>query len=269
MEFKIRKRGVEDLGKFDPEAIKIARQFTKQIYDEFGTFLKTVVLFGSTARHKSEGDVDVLVVIDDVSMELGAEVAETYRIIIEKIIHKTSKRLHITTLKLTSFWEYVRNGDPVGINIIRDGIALLDTGMFDPLKALLMQGRIRPTSESVWTYFMKAPSSLKNSQWHLLRAVSDLYWAVMDSAHAALMSMGEIPPSPEHIADLMKEKFISKKLITSEYVNIVKNFYKIMKNIDHGELKNISGLKYDKYYKDASKFVDKMRIIVDKNNLEK
>ena len=119
MQFAIQKRGV-DLGTFDAEALQIARRFAKKIYDEFGTFLKAVVLFGSSARKKSKNDIDVLVIVDDISMVLGAEVAETYRIIVEKIMLDVSKRLHVTTLKMTSFWEYIRTGDPVGVNILRD-----------------------------------------------------------------------------------------------------------------------------------------------------
>ncbi len=267
MEFKIHKRENKDLGKYDTEALHIARRFAKKLYAEFGTFLKAVVLFGSSARQNSDNDVDVLVVVDDVTLVMGAEVAETYRIIIEKIIVSVSKRLHVTTLKLTSFWEYVRAGDPIGINILRDGIALMDTGIFDPLKLLLMEGRIRPTSESVWTYFMKAPNSLHNSQWHILKAVGDLYWAVTDSAHSALMSTGAVPPSPKHIPDLLNDTLVSKKLISVEYPKIAKEFYDIMKKIDHREIQTISGADYDRYYKKAVKFVNEMQKIVDKYKL--
>jgi len=264
MEFKIKKKGARDLGKYDPAAMKIAREFTKRLYDELGTFLKTVVLFGSSAREKSKGDIDVLVVIDDVSMEMNAEIAETYRIIVEKIISDVSTKLHITTLKLTSFWEYVRAGDPVGINILRDGIAMLDTGMFDPLKQMLKEGRIRPTEESMWAYFMKAPSSIASSRSLVMRACVDLYWAVMDSSHAALMSMGEVPPSPENVPDLIREKLVSKRLVPANYPSVVKKYYDMMKGIEHGNIKEIKGTTYDSLMKEASEFVLTMRKIVDR-----
>ena len=50
-------------------------------------------------------------------------------------------------------------------------------------------------------YFGRAPITLRNSKWHLNQATIDLYWAVIDATHAALMKLGEIPPSPEHIPD--------------------------------------------------------------------
>ncbi|MFO8241301.1 MAG: hypothetical protein R6T90_09945, partial [Dissulfuribacterales bacterium] len=61
---------------------------------------------------------------------------EAYRVIVEKIISKTSERLHITTLKFTNFWEYIRGGDPVGLNMLRGGIPLIDSGFFEPMQQL-------------------------------------------------------------------------------------------------------------------------------------
>ena len=104
-----------------------------------------------------QGDIDILIVFDDVSVNLTPEIVSTYRIIIEKVISEVSTRLHVTTIKLTTYWEYVRAGDPIGMNILRDGVALLDTGFFDPLHALLVRGRIRPSPESVWTYLRELP----------------------------------------------------------------------------------------------------------------
>lgn len=264
MEFEIHKKE-EDISKYNADALHLARRFAKKLYDEFGAFLKAVVLFGSSARkeaYSTKRDIDILVVVDDVTMSLGPETAETYRIIVEKIVSDVSKNLHITTLKLTTFWEYIRASDPVGMNILRDGIALMDTGIFDPLKALLEQGRIRPTPEAIWTYFMKAPNSLRNSQWNVLKAATDLYWAVMDSAHSALMAVGEIPPSPEHVPKLIDEKLVAKKLAKKDATRIAANFYNLMKRIDHREIKAISGAEYDKLYKDAAFFVNSMRSVV-------
>ena len=66
---------------------------------------------------------------------------------------ESSEKLHITTLKFTSFWEYIRAGDPVGVNILREGMALIDSGFFEPMQQLLIQGKMRPSPEAVWVYF--------------------------------------------------------------------------------------------------------------------
>jgi uncharacterized protein (UPF0332 family) len=196
-------------------------------------------------------------------MSLTAEVTEAYRVIVQRLIVKNSTKLHVVTLRFTNFWEYVRNGDPVAINILRDGVAIIDSGFFDPLQVLLKKGRIRPTQESIWTYYMRAPNTLYNSKWHINQAVVDLYWAVIDAAHAALMRMGEIPPSPDHVADLLQKKLVARRLLEAKYVATMRNFYRLMKMITHREIKEISGEEYDKYYREAEEFVHRMKRIID------
>jgi len=265
MKFSIEKKVNPNIERYSKDDLDLAYEFAKELHKEVGTFIKAVVIFGSAAR-KTEtkgSDVDLLVVIDDLSVNLNQELVEAYRIILQRIIVKVSTRLHITSLRFTSFWDYTRNGDPIGINILRDGVAIIDSGFFEPLQVLLRSGRIRPTPESIWTYFMKAPNTLHNSKWHIMQAVVDLYWAVIDSAHAALMKLGEIPPSPNHVADLMDEKMVRKGLVSHKYVVIMRNFYRLSKMIAHRQIAEIKGEEFDKYFKDAEIFVTKMREFID------
>ena len=263
MKFSLKKQKV-GVANYKKEDFDIAYEFSKKLYEEMKDFVKATVLFGSSARKTtSQGDIDVLVIIDDLTVRLTPELTEAYTLITEKIVAETSNLLHITTLKLTAFWEYVRAGDPVIINMLRDGIALLDTGFFEPIQFLLKQGRIRPTHESVWSYFAKAPSTLYNSKWHLLQATVDLYWAVIDAAHSALMKLGEIPPSPEHVADMMQMHMVNKGLIDKKYAETMKKFYLLSKKINHREIKEISGRDYDAYYKEAQDFVYKVREFIE------
>jgi len=260
MEFKVKKKVNPNLKSYRKEELDLAYEFSKKIYKEFGTFLKAVVLFGSTARRRSKtNDIDIMVIVDDITTFLSSDVVEAYRIITEKIVANTSVRIHVTSLKFTSFWQYIRAADPIGINILRDGIALIDTGFFTPLQVLLFQGRIRPTYESIWTYFERAPKTLDNSKWHIMQATLDLYWAVIDSAHAALMRLGEIPPSPSHVAEMIEDKLVKEKHVQKKYAEIMKNFYKISKMITHREIKEVKGKDFDKYFKDAEDFVNEMR----------
>lgn len=263
MEFKIEKNINPNYGKYDKKDLHLAYEFSKRIYHELKQMLKAVLLFGSSARGKSKGgDVDVLIIIDDISIRLSKEILEAYRIITEKTMLKISKRLHITTLKLTSFWEQIRVGDPVAVNILRDAVPLIDMGFIEPLQALLRQGRIRPSKESVWTYFSRSPATLSNSKWHILQATLDLYWAVIDASHAALMSLNVIPPSPSHVADLLEEKLVKKRLLPRKYVETMRHFYKLSRMILHRELKEISGEEFDQYYNEAKSFVDEIRKII-------
>ena len=266
MKFDIPRRKSPNIEHYPRDDLDLVYKFSKELKEELGNFIKAVVIFGSTARktkRKKGSDIDVMIVVDDLSIVLSKDIVEAYRIIIQKTIVKVSTRLHIISLRFTSFWEYIRNGDPIGINILRDGVAVIDTGFFDPLQSLLKRGRIRPTQESIWTYFIRAPNTLHNSKWHILQATLDLYWAVIDSAHAALMKLGEIPPTPSHVADLMQERMVKKRLLEPHYIRTMSKFYNLMKMITYREIKEIKGAEYDKYYKEAEAFVNRMKSFIE------
>ncbi|MFQ5474530.1 MAG: nucleotidyltransferase domain-containing protein [Candidatus Nanoarchaeia archaeon] len=264
MEFKVAYPENPNVKKYPAREYALVRKFAEEMYKEFGKFIKVCALFGSTAKGKTNShDIDVLVVVDDLMIRMDPEVVETYRIITEKLVAKTSTKLHVTSMKFTSFWEYMRAGDPVVINILRDGVALIDYGFFDPMQALLSQGRIRPSPEAVWGYFTRAPSTIHNSKWHVMQAVVDLYWAVVDSAHAVLMKMGEVPPSPKHIGGILEEKLVKRNLLDKKYVSTIREFYKLQKMVIHREIREIKGSEYDRYRKEAEDFVNAMRELVE------
>lgn len=268
MDFPIEDRKVSHLEKYPKEDIDIVYNFSKDVKKELGNLLKGIVLFGSTARHvdtnKKSHDIDILLIIDDVTIKLTPELIQTYRIILEKIVIKVSKKLHITSLRLTNFWEYVRAGDPIAVNMLRDGVAILDTGFFEPLQLLLYQGRIRPSPESIQNYLMMAPQTLQNSRGHILQAILDLYWAVIDAAHASLMYVGEVPPSPTHVADMMEEKLVKTGLLDKKHLHTMRMFYNLSKSITHGQLNDISGDQYDAYYREAYDFVMAIKKFINK-----
>jgi len=229
MDFTIEERKHPNVKNYTDTDYKLAEKFAKAMKKELGEFLKSVILFGSTARKEKtlyERDIDVLMLIDDLTLVLSPEVVQAYRVITENTAAKISRRLHITTMKLTNFWEYMRNGDPLALNMLRDGVPILDSSIFEPLQMLLYQGRIRPTRESMYVYFARAPATLVNADWHIMQATLDLYWAVIDSAHAALIRVGEIPPTPGHMADIIHEKLVNKKL-TSKRAAKVMDFFTI------------------------------------------
>ncbi|QQG38829.1 MAG: nucleotidyltransferase domain-containing protein [Candidatus Woesearchaeota archaeon] len=251
----------ESLRNYKKENVDIAREFAKQLYDEFGSFISALVLFGSTARKQPHGyDIDILIVLDDVKVVFTRELVETYRIITEKVMARVSpEKLHIHSMTLTSFWEYVRAGDPVAINILRDGVSLVDQGFFDPLKILLAEGRIRPSEEAIYTYYNMSPASLFRAKQHLLQAGIDLYWSVIDAAHAALMSVGEVPPGPDHITEVFEKRLVKTKHISGKYLDILHQMYLLSKQIIHREKKDLTGKEYDSYRAKADDFVREIK----------
>jgi predicted nucleotidyltransferase len=269
MDFKVEKREApKKESKYSKEEIDIAFHFAKSIYKEFDRFLKAIVLFGSSVKetHEDASDIDVLLIVDDVSYYMTPEVVETYRIITERLILRISKKLHVTTIKFTTFWEYVRVGDPIGINILRDGVALIDTGFFTPLQMLLYQGRIRPTKEAVLSYQSRVPQTLYNSKWHIMQGTLDLYWASIDAAHAALMKAGEMPPQPSRVADLLDEKLVKARLIDRRCPGIMRNLYDTSKRILHREIKDMKGSEYDRLQKEADFLCEDLRKYIQKKD---
>jgi len=272
MEFKIKERPHHNIPKYPGEDYRTAERFSERLRKELGDFLRAVVLFGSAGRAEKtahEKDIDVLIVVNDLTIVVSPEVIEAYRIITERVASGTSKRLHVTTLKMTSFWDFIRGGDPIAINMLRDGVPLHDTGFFEPLQVLLFQGRIRPTEESIWVYFSRAPTTLLNSRWHLLQATLDLYWAVIDAAHGALMRLGEVPPSPSQVAKMIRDRMVKKKIVPAKYANTMHKFYELSKKITHRQLQDIKGKEYEEYYKEANDFVSKMQDVIERRPVRK
>ena len=264
MEFEVKKNPKKN-SSINDESYNLALEFSKKLVKEVQTFVKGIILFGSVARKdKKIGDIDILVIVDDISIQTDQPIVQGYRLIVKKLVSEISSRLHITTLKYTSFWEYVRVGDPVGINILRDGIPLVDKEFFEPLQKLLRLGRIRPTPEAIWAYHSKVLPTIENSKGHLLQAAIDLYWAVIDSSHAALMKIGEVPPSPDDVPRLLREKLVKQGLLKKKYPGIASEFYHLSKNIVHRELTSLSGEQYDHYLALAQEFCDEMKKIVEK-----
>ncbi|MBN2881336.1 hypothetical protein JXM83_04765 [Candidatus Woesearchaeota archaeon] len=268
MDFSIQSRQQKILESYIKDDLDIVYAFSKEIIKEAKDLVKGIIIFGSTVKSSTPSpkhDIDVLLILDDVRIIITPEIMETFKIILGNVVQRVSTKLHITTLKFSTFWEYVRVGDPVAVNILRDGAPIVDYGFFEPLQILLYQGRIRPSYESIWTYFNRAPKTLSNSKWHILQGTLDLYWAVIDSSHAVLMRLGHIPPSPEHVSDLFSEKVVKAGYMDKDMVNIIRQFYRLAKMIQHGEIRDIKGSEFDEYHKDASFFVDECHKFINDN----
>jgi len=267
MDFKIPKKEHWNIKKYGEEEFKLTKRLAAVLLKEMPNLLNAVVLFGSSARGQviKERDIDVLLIVNDVSVILTPEASQAYRIVVEKVSSKISRRFHINTLKLSNFWEYVRNGDPIVINMLRDGIPVYDSGMFEPAQQLLFQGKIRPSKESIWIYWARAPNTVMNSKWHILQAVVDLYWAAIDASHAALMRIGEIPPTPSHVPDMLEQKFVKVGLLEKKYVSTMRELHKISKMIAHRELREITGDAYSKYLKETEELLARLKKIIEQD----
>ncbi len=264
MEFPVERR--EAPSSHAPKEVQdIAYHFTTLAHKELGDLLRAVVLFGSAARPESTHphDIDILIIIDDIHVAFTQELQQAYRIIIENCVRQTDKRLHITTLRFSNFWEYVRTADPVVVTMLRDGHAIIDTGFFTPMQLLLKQGRLRPTNEAIWSYWARAPQLVMASKWKLMLGIIDLYWAVINSAHAALMSAGVTPETPQHVPDLLREHFVHKGLLKEQYADTAQRFFDLQKDIYARRIETVAGARFDRLHQEADEFVKTMRTFLE------
>src|SRR3989344_9277853 len=240
---------------------KIAYDFATKAYQQFREVIKSIALFGSVSKGipKPKSDIDIIIIVDDCTILWDEELIAWYREELAKLVAKQNykKHIHINTVTLSTFWKQIKEGDPVAINVLRYGEPLIDYGgFFNPLKVLLRRGKIRPTPEAIYIALNRAPMHLSRSKFALLGAVEGMYWAMVDSAHAAIMMSGHIPPSPEHIYDMIKKTL---PRVSRRCVEDFKEMYLIAHQISHGNIKNIGGKQLDDLRKKSENFVNEMK----------
>jgi len=214
----------------------------------------------------SESDIDIIIIIDDVSIVWDQELIAWYREELGKLIQRNPyvKPLHINTVKLTTWWSDMMKGDPVVINILRYGDAVIDFGgFFNPLKILLKDGKIKSTPESIYTLLQRAPHHLTRARQSMLATVDGIYWTMVDSAHALLITANITPASPEEIPRVLTENFVKKGKLNKKYVKYYDEVHKISKEIIHGKLTHVKGKYLDEWLTNADDFLREMAKLVD------
>ncbi len=245
----------------------IAMDFATKAYQKFNKIVKSIILFGSAAKQKavSGSDIDIIIVIDDVSINWNSELIAWYREELDKILTANPYKgsLHINTIKLSTWWEDLMRGDPVIINILRYGEAIIDlAGFFEPLKFLLIKGRIKSTPEAIYSCLKRAPMHILRSKTSELNSIEGLYWAMVDSAHAALIAKDVLPPSPEHIPANLKEAFVNENRLKMKYVSWYRDLLVLHKKIVHGEITDLKGVEIDMWQERTEEFLKVMAELV-------
>lgn len=246
----------------------IAYDFAIKVQKKFQNLVRSIALFGSAAKelkHSSVRDIDIVIIVDDCVVKWNDELIAFYREELAKIVKSTKegKRLHISTVTLSSFWEQVKLGEPVAINVLRYAQPLIDPGnFFTPLKVLLLNGRIKPTPEAVYTTLERAPMHLARAKRGMLSTIEDIYWAMTDSAHAALMAYKQTPPSPEFIPAMLTNTFQKQGKIKQIYIEWYKEIYAIVHHMNQGKILEITGKHIELYMNRAEEFVKVMNNLV-------
>ncbi len=245
----------------------IAMDFATKLYKKFDKIIKSVILFGSTTKKTqvAGSDIDIIIVIDDASIKWDQELIAWYRQELETLLKSNpyQKNLHINTVKLSTWWEDLKRGDPIILNVLRNGESLIDmAGFFDPLKYLLIQGKIKSSPEAIYSTLQRAPLHLARSKSAELNTIEGVYWCMVDAAHSALIAAEVSPPSPEHIPEELNLNFVQANKLKSKYVQWYKETLDLHKKISHGEIRDLKGAKIDQFQERAEEFLSVMAKLV-------
>ena len=246
---------------------EIAMDFAVKVYKKFDKLVKSVILFGSQIKQDAVAgsDIDIIIVIDDAAINWDQELIAWYREELDKIlrVNPYQQNLHINTIKLTTWWEDLMRGDPIIINILRNGEAMIDmAGFFLPLKHLLIQGKIKPSPEAIYVSLKRAPVHFERSKTSELEAIEGLYWAMVDSAHAALLAANVLPPSPEHIALELNLNFVDSGKLKQKYVDWYREILILHKKINHKQITDLKGVQIDLWQDRTQEFIITMAKLV-------
>lgn len=259
MDFKQRKKINENEKNYHFENLKISREFSKSILLELNELVRSIVLFGSNTHDtlNKNSDIDIMVVLDNVSVFVTEELREAYNIIVKKISQKHPDKLHILTVNLSDLWDMARKGDPVLINILRYGMPIFDRDLIEPMQYLLEIGKIRPTREAAYNYISRSETLIEETQNHLKNALLDIYYSVVDMVHATLITQKITPPSPKQMPIIFKETF--KKTDLEKYYKDIEYFYNLSKDIEYNRDITIDGKLYDSSLKKAKLLISALK----------
>lgn len=247
------------------ENLKLSREFSKKLLGELKELVRSIVIFGSNTNStlNKNSDIDLMIVLDNVSVYVSPELRESYYIIVNKLIEEISPKFHILTVNLSDLWDMARKGDPILINILRFGVALFDRDLVTSMQYLLEIGKIKPTKEALLNYKSRGELLLNDNSKHLVDAVLDLYYSVVDMTHALLILEKITPPSPKEMPFLLKKHYSNNNKF-SKHINTVDTFYKLAKKIEHKEKFLLDGKKYDSYHNMAKEYILVVSSYIDK-----
>jgi len=248
------------------ERIDILKKFTKQVLKKYGTIVRSVVLFGSTAREewKGKSDIDVFVIIDDTRQKITPMAKDKIDAEMVKISKEIHSQLSVQQpYLLTEFWNMVRLGHPIVFNFIREGVPIYDKDTFLPIKRLLQMGEIKPSKEAVEKYIERAPKRIKRVEnAKIYMVVEDCYYAMLESAQAVLMFLGETPPRPSDASEALRRAVIKSNLLEPKYADWLENIISVRKDVEHKKKQSMSGADLDSWIRKTKQFVKRMQQLI-------
>ncbi len=234
------------------EIIEKVVKFTNTIRKQYGELIKSVLIFGSAVKGTmvKGSDIDTWIIVDDTT----AKATEDLNKVIDHLylIASEMKGLHIQAHTLTEFWQSIRIGSPEFSNFLRYGLALYDTGFIKPIQRMLQMGLIPPSDETISLKARAASARYKKVKNEVKMLIFDLRYTALDIIQAVVMHYYKETPDYKKAPEFL-EKLVKQKKLEKGYVDKFAQLDKLWKDIDHGEIKEVTtdhlnealGLTYD------------------------
>jgi predicted nucleotidyltransferase len=237
--------------------------FSKDLIEKVDGLVKSIVLFGSYVENKEneKSDIDLLIIIDDVYAKDLNIIVPFYFDNLNKILaDEKYKKIHVTTLTLSKFWEMILNGDPLVLDILRKGEPIIDpAGIFGSLKKMLENGLIKTSPEYLEIMKKRAEEGINYANLMLIKAFEGLYNSVVTISQYYLIKNNINIYSPEDILNKFEE-LKKKRKISSEVYNYYKKVYEYMKKIEHREIRNVDLDLLKEFLDGFEKYKEKLNI---------
>jgi predicted nucleotidyltransferase/uncharacterized protein (UPF0332 family) len=262
-EKKVRKEKREEEIK---ERLKSAEKFAKELRKKLGDKVMCVVVWGSVSRgeHTKKSDTDVFVVLDDTKLEedVPLDIKDRIRFKIMELAQSIDKRITLQYFAfLTEFWDDLRHGEPLVIEVLRWGIPVFDVGIFAPAKRLLQRGKITSTREAIARRLSLATAGLRSVQGRIFSAPHYLEQAMANAGQAPIMLTGRYPPGKEKVGEVLEELFVKTNMLEKEYADIAREISEFNKKSERGEIK-VTGQLLDEYINKTERFIKRMYDLV-------
>lgn len=254
--------------------MRISQKFAARLIEKFKRTVKSVVVFGSTARGaaKKESDIDIFVILDDtkIEKEIPAEIKDRIWNEILNIAKDISSLIAVQSFMfITEFWESLRVAEPVTLAVLRDGIPVFDVGVFMPAKRMLQRGNIPTTREAVDKKITAAPQFVEYAESRVKSAAHYMEQAMAAAGNAVLMFIGRVPQNKEKVPDELEEYFVKENLLEKKYVEEARSIIKFAKDIEHEKVIPNIGAETDKHLKMTQEFVKRMQILIKELEMRK
>lgn len=208
-----------------------AEEFADELLDKLEDKVMCVAVYGSVSRgeHTHESDIDTFVVLDDTKLEqeVPQEAKDQIRQKVTDLAKDVDDKITIQYLAfLTEFWDAVQQGEPLIIQVLRNGQVVYDVGIFSPAQRMLERGKIQSSREAVQKRLKLAAAGYKKAEKNLKSSIPfKLEQAMANAGQAPIMLAGQTPPGKEQVGDALEELFVKEEMLEQEYADSAREIH--------------------------------------------